>query len=93
MDKQVQYVNYDLNAVNILGYSSLPKQPAPVYQYSDATVQVDVLLPEGSAVPRNAQLKVVPIGQDNASHVEMLQQAKDIVDGEVAGIRFYDISF
>ena len=93
VDKQVQYVNYDLNAVNILGYSSLPKQPAPVYQYSDATVQVDVLLPEGSAVPRNAQLKVVPIGQDNASYVEMLQQAKDIVDGEVAGIRFYDISF
>ncbi len=93
VDKQVQYVNYDLNDTRILGYGRLPKQPAPVYQYADATVQVEVQMPVDSTVPRNAQLKVTPIGQENTSYAQLLQQAKDAVDGEVTGIQFYDISF
>lgn len=93
VDKQVQYINYDLDDARILGYGRLPKQPAPVYQYADATVQVDVRLPEGTTVPRNAQLVVRAIEDDAAEYANLLEQAEATVEGDIAQIQFYDISF
>ena len=65
VDGQVQYITYDLTEAAILGYGILPKQPAPYFAYTDSCVQVEVVLPEDSQVPRNAQLVVKPIGQES----------------------------
>ena len=93
VDGQVQYISYDLAEVSILGYGVLPKQPAPYFAYTDSRVQVEVVLPEDSQVPRNAQLVVTPIGQENGSYTGLVEQAQQVVEGEIARIQLYDISF
>lgn len=93
LDGQVQYITYDLTETSILGYGMLPKQPAPYFAYTDNRVQVEVVLPEDSHVPRNAQLVVTPIGQENGSYTGLVEQAQEVVEGKIAQIQFYDISF
>ncbi len=93
IEDQVQCVVYESGDAQIVGYGSLPKQPAPTYQYVDSKVTVDVQLPEGTGVPRNAQLVVKTIGPEAAEYAELLAQAQAAIEGDIAQIQFYDISF
>lgn len=63
------------------------------YTYTDETVHVSVVLPEDSAVPEDAVLKVAAIESDAEGYDALVEQAEDTVDGEVKNIALYDISF
>lgn len=93
IEDQVQCVVYESGDAQIVGYGSLPKQPAPTYQYVDSKVKVEVQLPEGTGVPRNAQLMVKTIGPESAEYASLLAQAQAAIEGDIAQIQFYDISF
>jgi len=92
---QVQYVAYEMDDARILGYGIIPKQPDPVrtYRYADAMLEVDVELPEGTRVPKNALLKVTAIEESSEKYAELLSQAKETVTDTVVKAQFYDISF
>jgi len=93
IDNQVQYATYESGDARIVGYGCLPKQPVPIYQYVDSKVKVEVQLPEGTGVPRNAQLMVKTIGPESAEYASLLAQAEETVEGNIAQIQFYDICF
>lgn len=93
IDNQVQYATYESGDTRIVGYGCLPKQPVPTYQYVDSKVKVEVQLPEGTGVPRNAQLMVKTIGPESAEYASLLAQAEETVEGNIAQIQFYDICF
>ncbi len=92
---QVQYVSYEMGDARILGYGIIPKQPDPTrtYRYADAMLEVDVELPEGTRVPKNALLKVTAIEESSEKYAELLSQAQAAVTDTVVKAQFYDISF
>lgn len=92
---QVQYVTYEMGDERIHGYGILPKQPEPVltFTYSDETLQVDVELPEGTRLPKDAVLVVTAIEENSEKYAELLCQAEEAVTESVVKAQFYDISF
>lgn len=104
---QVKYNTYDQADTQILGYGVIPENPAnleptetepsqetgPAFTYSDEELYVEVRLPADTTVPADAVLWVTPIDTENADYAAYLARSEEAVEGTVAGIALYDISF
>lgn len=101
---QVKYNTYDQADTRILGYGVIPENPANgepaapgdagrTYTYSGETLYVEVRLPEDTTVPADAVLWVTPIDTESADYAAYLARSEEAVEGLVAGIALYDISF
>lgn len=64
-----------------------------VYVYEDDTLRVTVVLPEDTAVPRDAQLVVTPVTAASGDYEALTRQATDAASGTPEQIVLYDISF
>lgn len=91
-DDKVQNVTYSPDDSTILGFAALPAQP-PTYTFTDDGIEVTIMLPEGTVVPRNAVVEVTPIKSNHASYDDLTKRAENAVNGSVANISLYDISF
>lgn len=101
---QVKYNTYDQADTRILGYGVIPEDPANgepaapgdtgrTYTYSDETLYVEVRLPEDTTVPADAVQWVTPIDEESTGYAAYLARSEEAVEGLVAGIALYDISF
>lgn len=70
-----------------------PEATPGLYIFSDDNVYVEVQLPEDTTVPKDAQLVVTPLSDEDESYADYVTQAEEKFGGEIANIALYDISF
>ena len=91
---KVQYVTYEADDEQIVGYGKLPEQPDRKFNYSDDNVQVEVVLPKETKIAKDAVLKVTEIKSEDDEYAELEAKAAEAVEeGIVSKAKFYDISF
>ncbi len=70
-----------------------PETAGKVFTYQSDAVSVTVTLPDTSAVPEDAALRVEPIARENSQYPELVNQAAQVMDSSLAFIQLFDISF